>query len=227
MRFTTALTTLAAAALPLTQAFHQGFNVAANNPDGSCKTTAQWTQAFNKLKSLSQHFTNVRLYASSDCNTLEYAVPAALTTGTKILVGVWAEDATHYSAEKQALLSAIEAHGVDWILAVSVGSEDLYRGDTTAATLANQIKDVRGMLRAMGGAQKVGHVDTWTAWVDGANEAVVDACDFLGMDGYPYFQNAAIGDAAAVFWKSVEDTENASKGKPVWVTETGESRKHP
>lgn len=42
---------------------------------------------------------------------------------------------------------------------------------------------------------------------------------------YPYFQNAAIGDAANVFWKSVEDTRNAvnriSPGKWVWVTETG------
>jgi exo-beta-1,3-glucanase (GH17 family) len=64
-------------------------------------------------------------------------------------------------------------------------------------------------------------LQTWTAWVDGANEAVVDAVDFLGMDGYPYFQNAAIGDAADVFWQSVTDTKNAAKGKPVWVTETG------
>lgn len=42
---------------------------------------------------------------------------------------------------------------------------------------------------------------------------------------YPYFQNAAIGNAANVFWKSVEDTRNAvnkvSPGKWVWVTETG------
>jgi exo-beta-1,3-glucanase (GH17 family) len=42
---------------------------------------------------------------------------------------------------------------------------------------------------------------------------------------YPYFQGSSIGDAANVFWKSVQDTKNAvdrvSPGKWVWVTETG------
>ena len=220
MRFGTTFAA-AAAAFSLTQATQNGFNVAANNPDGSCKTTAQWATAFNKLKGLPQHFVNVRLYASSDCNTLQYAVPAALQTGTKILVGVWTEDAGHYTAEKNALEAAIRAHGTQWILAVSVGSEDLYRKDTNAATLANQIYDVRGMVRALGVTQPVGHVDTWTAWVDGANTAVVDAVDFLGMDGYPYFQKSSIGAAAGVFFDSVQATKNASKGKPVWIAETG------
>lgn len=220
MRFASTIAALAAS-FSLTQAFHNGFNVAANNEDGSCKTTAQWTTAFNKLKALPQHFVNVRLYASSDCNTLEYAVPAAVATGTKILVGIWAEDSTHYNDEKNALEAAVAAHGVSWILAISVGSEDLYRGDTTASTLAGQIYDVRGMVRSNGFDGLVGHVDTWTAWVDSANTAVITACDFLGMDGYPYFQNAAIGNAANVFWTSVSNTKAVAQGKPVWVTETG------
>lgn len=220
MRFSATFAALAAS-LSLTHAFNSGFNVAANNPDGSCKTTAQWATAFNKLKALPQHFTNVRLYASSDCNTLQNAVPAAISTGTKILVGVWAEDAAHYDAEKQALLSAIQTHGSSWILAISVGSEDLYRGDTTASTLAGQVYDVRGMVRAQGVTQMVGHVDTWTAWVNSANAAVITAVDFLGMDGYPYFQNSAISSASNTFWTSVSNTKAVAQGKPVWVTETG------
>jgi exo-beta-1,3-glucanase (GH17 family) len=220
MRFTTTLAALAAAALPFTSAYYKGFNVAANNPDGSCKTTAQWTTAFKKLQALPQKINNVRLYASSDCNTLANAVPAAISTGTKILVGVWAEDAAHYTAEKNALEAAIKAHGSSWILAVSVGSEDLYRGDTDANTLANQIYDVRGMVHQWNNVP-VGHVDTWTAWVDGANQAVITASDFHGMDGYPYFQNTAIADAATTFWDSVTATKNVAGGKPVMVTETG------
>ncbi len=220
MRFTSTIAALAATALPLTSAFQKGFNVAANNIDGSCKTTAQWATAFKKLAALPQGFKTVRLYASSDCNTLEYAVPAALSTGTKILVGIWAEDEAHYTAEKNALQAAVEAHGTSWIWAVSVGSEDLYRGDTTASTLAGQIYDVRGMVHQWVDV-KVGHVDTWTAWVDSANAEVITASDFLGMDGYPYFQNTAIGDASATFWNSVTATKNVANGKPVWVTETG------
>nr|OQO29969.1 hypothetical protein B0A51_02560 [Rachicladosporium sp. CCFEE 5018] len=224
MRFTTILTALAAS-IPCTTAYWKGFNVGANNPDGSCKTTAQWTTAFQKIAGLPQHITSVRLYASSDCNTLANAVPAAIATGTQILVGVWAEDATHFTNEKNALQAAINAHGSNWIIAISVGSEDLYRGDTSASALAQQIYDIRGMVRAMGVQAQVGHVDTWTAWVDNNNKAVITASDFIGLDGYPYFQNAAIADASAVFWDSVTATRNqvnaVSPGKWVWVTETG------
>ncbi|EMC93993.1 glycoside hydrolase family 17 protein [Baudoinia panamericana UAMH 10762] len=217
--------TLAAAALPLASAYWKGVNVGANNPDGSCKSQDDWERAFNDLQSVPQYFTSVRLYATSDCGTLANAVPAALNTGTQILVGVWTEDAGHYAAEKQALIDAINAHGSDWILAISVGSEDLYRGDTDAGTLAQQIYDVRGMVNAMGVYTEVGHVDTWTAWVDNANTDVIVASDFIGMDGYPYFQSSDISSAYDTFWQSVDATRNQvnaiSPGKWVWVTETG------
>ena len=169
------------AAVPFTQAYWKGFNVAAENPDGSCKTQAQWVSAFQKLSSLSGHFTSVRLYASSDCNTLALAVPAAISTGTQLLVGVWTQDDAHFKREKDALESAIKRYGQDWIIAISVGSEDLYRKEVSAGTLATKIYDVRGMVRAMGVKKDVGHVDTWTAWVDSANTEVIKASDFIGL----------------------------------------------
>lgn len=224
MHFKSAILFLAV--FPYAAAYWAGFNIGATNPDGSCKSQTDWENAFSKLQSLPQHFTSVRLYASSDCGTLANAVPAAINTGTQLLVGVWTEDSNHFGLEKQALLDAISAHGSDWMIAVSVGSEDLYRGDTSASTLAQQIYDVRGMINSVGVQKEVGHVDTWTAWVDGANADVIRAADFIGMDGYPYFQGSSIEDAANVFWQSVDATRNAvnqiSPGKWVWVTETGE-----
>lgn len=163
MKFLT-LASAVMAALPFTNAYYKGFNMAAQNTDGSCKTTAQWQTAFKRLSAAPGHFTSVRVYAASDCNTLANAVPAALATGTQLLVGIWTEDGAHYTAEKNALLAAIKAHGSSWILAISVGSEDLYRGDTSPSTLAQQIYDVRGMVRAQNVQAQVGHVDTWTAW---------------------------------------------------------------
>ncbi|KAK5146892.1 putative glucan endo-1,3-beta-glucosidase eglC [Cryomyces antarcticus] len=220
-----AVAAAALAALSGVEAYWKGFNVGANNPDGSCKTQQDWTNAFNTLKNLPGHFTSVRVYAASDCNTLANAVPAALDTGIQLLVGVWIEDAAHFAAEKAALQAAINAHGHDWIIAISVGSEDLYRKDTSADTLAQQIYDVRGMVRAMGVPQEVGHVDTWTAWVDSANTAVIQACDFVGTDGYPYFQSSPIQNGASDFWTSVQnvrDVVNSVKpGTWVWITETG------
>jgi len=220
-----ALITTALSGISGAEAYWKGFNVGANNPDGSCKSQADWKTVFNTLKGLPGYFTSVRLYASSDCNTLENAVPAALATGIQILVGVWTEDDTHFNNEKQALLTAIQQHGSDWIIAVSVGSEDLYRGNTSPEKLASQINDVRGMIRSVGANQEVGHVDTWTAWVNSTNNAVIKASDFVGMDGYPYFQGAAIQDGANVFWQSVQATRDAvdsvKPGTWVWITETG------
>ncbi|PSS15010.1 glycoside hydrolase family 17 protein [Amorphotheca resinae ATCC 22711] len=209
----------------------KGFNNQATLSNGACKAQSDWENDFNKLKSLPGGYSAMRVYAASDCNTLANAVPAAVATGGKILVGIWTEDSNHYNTEKQALLSAVQKYGFDWVAAVSVGSEDLYRGDTTASALAQQVNDVRGMLSTVNGynnSVKVGHVDTWTAWTNGQSTDVIKACDFIGTDGYPYYQTVnanSIDNASNLFWQSVQavnDTvHSAGSNAPVWITETG------
>lgn len=215
---------LAASALSGADAYYKGFNIGANLASGACRSEADWEFAFNKIAGFPGNFRNVRLYASSDCNTLVNAVPAAIRTGTTLLVGVWTQNDAHFEAEKQALLQAIQQHGSDWILSVSVGSEDLYREETDASTLAAQINDVRGMLWGLGASGiSVGHVDTWTAWVDPANKAVIDAVDWLGNDAYPYWEGVSIENGASsnAYWAAVEKVRAVSQGKEVWTTETG------
>ena len=66
--------------------------------------------------------------------------------------------------------------------------------------------------------------DTWTAWVNGSNNAVISACDFLGMDAYPYFQNTMqndISNGKQLFFDAFDATKAASMGKAVWITESG------
>jgi glucan endo-1,3-beta-D-glucosidase len=153
------------ATTPITANTH-GLNIAATNLDGSCKSPADWTQAFTAITSLPPAFTSARLFASSDCDTLANAVPAALASGVKLLVGVWTQNDEHFAVEKQALLDALVRFPDwrEWMLAVSVGSEDLYRGEAEAWQIAMKVYDVRGMLREKGVTALVGHVDTWTAW---------------------------------------------------------------
>ncbi|PQE31023.1 glycoside hydrolase family 17 protein [Rutstroemia sp. NJR-2017a WRK4] len=228
---TTSLALALAATVTGANAYWKGFNVQATLANGQCKTQADWENDFNLIKSFPGNFDSIRVYASSDCNTLANVVPAAIATQMKVLAGVWTEDENHFNAEKQALLTATQTYGFDWMVAVSVGSEDLYRKDTNADRLAQQIYDVRGMLSTVKGystAIQVGHVDTWTMWVDGANTAVIKACDFIGLDGYPYFQNTQendIGVAYDLFWQSVNavrtTVQNAQSGAWVWVTESG------
>lgn len=119
---------------------------------------------------------------------------------------------------------------------ISVGSEDLYRNSPTGilnkenpgknpSDIARYIKQVRD---AIAGTPlenaPVGHVDTWTAWVNGSNQAVIDASDWIGVDAYPYFQETqvnTIANSKGLFNAALDATKAAAGGKPVWVTETG------
>lgn len=122
------------------------------------------------------------------------------------------------------------------MIGISVGSEDLYRispigiagkagigaNPETLTKYITQVKDaIAGT--ALSGVP-VGHVDTWTAWVNGSNNAVIAASDFIGMDAYPYFQNTeanSVQNGKQVFFNAYYNTTAVSGGKPVWITETG------
>lgn len=70
----------------------------------------------------------------------------------------------------------------------------------------------------------IGHVDTWTAYVNGSNQALIDACDWLGMDTYPYFEITkpnGIQNGPELFKAALDRTKGAGGGRPVWITETG------
>lgn len=136
--------------------------------------------------------------------------------------------------------SAISTYGsslTSLVAGISVGSEDLYRISPTGIatskgnpgaepdTIVGYIQQVRDAIAGTSLASvPVGHVDTWTAWVNGSNNAVTDASDFIGVDAYPYFQNTmtnGIDTGASLFESAVDQTQAAVGSKPVWITETG------
>ena len=145
----------------------------------------------------------------------------------------------NFTNELAALASAISTYGSSLgslVTGIAVGSEDLYRNSPTGIAamegvganpdaITSFISQVRTAIAntPLSGAP-VGHVDTWTAWVNGSNDAVIQASDFIGMDAYPYFQNTmpnSIDDGYALFFEALDNTTAAAEGKPVWITETG------
>jgi len=227
-------------------AAYKGFNYGSTFTDGSYKAQSDFEGEFNSAKHLVgpiNPFTSARLYTmiqGGTTNTPTSAIPAAISTKTTLLLGLWASagQAT-ITDEINALTAAISQYGTaftDLIAGISVGSEDLYRITPTGiankagvgagpADLTSYISQVRSAIAGTAAsAAKVGHVDTWTAWVNGSNSAVVSACDFVGMDAYPYFQTTlanSIGNANATFWDAYDATVGSAQGKPVWITETG------
>lgn len=251
MRFSSAA--LAAAALLSTaDAAYKGFNYGAFFGNNAAKQYSDFKYEFEAAKGLpgtAQQFTSARLYTMiqhGTPNTVISAIQAAIDTKTSLLLGIWCSGATPATAQTTvdneivALKAAIAQFGskfTDLVVGISVGSEDLYRITPTAikngeknpgaqpAELVKYIRQVRSAIAGTGLASKpIGHVDTWTAFVNGTNSAVIDALDFLGVDAYPYFEVEhanGIANAKTLFYDAYQQTKNAAKGKPLWVTETG------
>jgi glucan endo-1,3-beta-D-glucosidase len=223
---------------------YKGFNYGSTFTDGSVKGENDFFEEFNTAKQLTgaPGFTSARLFTmiqGGTANTPTSAIQAAIDTDTTLLLGLWASagDAV-FAQELTALNAALAQYGnalTSKIAAISVGSEDLYRITPTGIAnnagvgagpdvLTNYIGQVRAALKAAKVTVPVGHVDTWTAWVNGSNAAVINDCDFIGMDAYPYFQTTmanSIQNGNATFWDAYDVTKAAAGNKPVWITETG------
>ncbi|KAK1829197.1 glycoside hydrolase superfamily [Podospora conica] len=230
-----------------TLAAFQGFNYGSAFNNGAAKKQsdfhAEFTAARHLLDAPGDGFTSARLYTTIQGGTVNdpiSAIPAAIATQTTLLLGLWCSAGDHIVAnEIQALKTAITQYGLNFttlVAGISVGSEDLYRisptgiknGENPGAspqTIAGYIKLVRDALTGTPLAgTPVGHVDTWTAWVNGSNQAVIDASDWIGFDAYPYFQETqvnAIANSKGLFEEALSKTKSAVGGKPVWITETG------
>ena len=233
------------ASTSLVSAAYKGFNYGSSFTNGAAKQQSDFEAAFNAAKSLqgASGYTSARLFTTiqgGTANAPTSAIQAAFNTDTTLLLGLWcsAGDAV-FENELTALTTAINQYGqrlVDKIAGISVGSEDLYRVSAVGIknkenpgvqpdVLARYINRVRSALSStIASRVPIGHVDTWTAWVDGANKPVIDTSDFIGMDAYPYFQYEmanSIDNANATFWDAYRATDAATADKPVWITETG------
>lgn len=198
-----------AATISAAQAAIKGFNYGSTNTDGSPVTQDRFVELFNNAKNLqgTSGFNSARLYTMVQGGTARdviSAIPAAISTSTTLLLGLWAsEDQTAFNNELAALSAAISTYGTrftDLITGISVGSEDLYRYGSIGVmnnagygvgpdVLINYIGQVRALIANTAASQaKITHVDTWNSWTNSSNFPVVDAIDFVSMDAYPYFQ---------------------------------------
>ncbi|KAH7189287.1 glycoside hydrolase superfamily [Fusarium flagelliforme] len=237
------LLTMAAAAGSASAAF-QGFNYGATFTDGSVKGQSDFENEFKTaagLEGTDGGFTSARLYTMIQGGTPNQpisAIPAAIKTKTSMLFGLWASG-DGFANEIAALKNTADQYcdQLDGLVAgISVGSEDLYRISPTGLknnenpgtnpdVLVDYIKQTRDAIKGTClESVPVGHVDTWTAYANSSNNAVIEACDWLGMDAYPYFEdtkNNPISEGAQLFKDAWNEVKAVANGKEIWVTETG------
>ena len=240
--FTAAVAFAATLSAANAQNGYKGFNSGSTFTTGQNKQQIDFAwemRAAQQLAGTDGAWTSMRLYTMIQAGTKDdpiSAIPAAIETKSTLLLGLWAsETADVFQNEINALKKAISQYGTaftDRVTGISVGSEDLYRDSIKEygagpAQLVDYINKVKAAIAGTSLAGKpIGHVDTWDAFVNPANKAVINAIDFLGMDAYPYYQTTnpggnGIDNANATFWKSYHDTVAVAQGKPVWVAETG------
>lgn len=223
----------------------KGFNYGAQFNNDQAKTLVDFEYEFNAAKQLpgTNGWTSARLYTMiqhGTSNTVIEAIQAAINTNTTLLLGLWAS-AGQAVVDKEiaALKAALQQYGTafsDLVVGISVGSEDLYRITPTGIAnkaglgaqpgeLVNYIQQTRNAIKGTSLEGKpIGHVDTWTVYVNSSNNALIANLDFVGMDAYPYFQSTmanSIESGSQLFFDAYHATVGAAQGKPVWVTETG------
>lgn len=240
-----------------TEKIYQGFNSGNMLMDRTAKNESDFRKEFEVMQSLPDSpglfnavrlYTNIQGYPKTPSEPLS-AFQAAIDTNTSLLLGIWCSGTTNITFELDAMMKAIDTFGqelADLVIAISVGSEDLYRTSekgieqeagigTYPANLTGFIKDTRERIKGTLLADKpIGHVDTWLSWMNTSNSEVTEAVDWIGVDIYPFFEkdpkvrefipgnlSNTIDNAVTFFDALYEVTLNASKGKPVWITETG------
>ncbi|TPX12522.1 uncharacterized protein E0L32_000699 [Thyridium curvatum] len=245
MRFSSTVAVGALAAGASAAENYLGFNSGATLPDRSAKfkkdfaaemTTAQKLQGAPGTFNAVRLYTNIQAYSQDD--PIE-AFEAAIDTQTKLLLGIWTSGTDTIDKEISALNKAVKKYGskfTDLVIGMSIGSEDLYRNSATGvankAGVGNQpdaiVKFINDYKKAFKDSPlskvPIGHVDTWDVWPNATNKAVIDAVDWIGVDEYPYYENAkgnSIKNAPALFDKAYDAAIAAAGGKPVWLTETG------
>lgn len=222
-----------------------GFNSGSTNADGSSKFKADWVKEFTNAAALEGApgiFNSIRLYTNIQGGTTASpieAFQAAIDTNTTLLLGIWASGTASIDNELNALAAGLESLGdplAKLVIGMSIGSEDLYRNSVTGvtnkagigadpATIVGFIKDYKTKFANTALANvPIGHVDTWDAFTNGSNKAVIDAVDWLGVDEYPYYQTGdgnTIENSAKLFKAAYDAVVGVAGGKAVWVTETG------
>jgi len=217
---------LLAAALPLVSAAGQlGFSLGTKkNSDGLCKQVADYEADLDILKP----YTNtIRTYSTSDCNTLEMILPAVNNKGFKIVLGVWPNDDEHYDLEKAALEKYLPMHGTDNILAITVGSEALYREEFKGKDLAARIEDMRTFLKGLGIDNiPIGFADSWNMLVEGEAVPVIQASDIILSNAFSYWQGQVMANSSHSFFDDIMQaldrvqTVKGTKDFSFWVGET-------
>lgn len=158
---------------------------------------------------ISVNFQSCRVFSTTA--GLERFPAIAKEYGLRVAVGAWlSRDVSANEREITGLITLCQTGQVDVAI---VGSETLLRNDLTDAQLIGYINRVR----ATGVTTTT--ADTWNALIN--HPAVLDACDEIWANFYPYWEGVAIENAFQQLQSDYDHLLTYTNGKRVVVSETG------
>ncbi|MCU0447213.1 MAG: MFS transporter [Microscillaceae bacterium] len=153
----------------------------------------------------------VRSFSCTEGN--EFIPKIARESGLKTIAGAWiSRDKVKNEQEIKNLIALAQAGQVD---IAAVGNEVLLRGELSPAELIAYIQQVKKEIPNI----SVGCVDTYYQFSQ--HPELVDACDVILANCYPFWEGYDIAEASIYLQKMYSFVEKVSKGKKIIITETG------
>lgn len=169
-------------------------------------------QIRRRLDIITPHAKWIRSFSCTEGNELIPEI--AHQKGLKTLVGAWiSDDRARNEKEIQALIDLAKKGLVD---VAAIGNEVLHREEISEQEMITYINRVRAELPT---SIPVGYVDAYYQYLD--RPALVDACDIILTNFYPFWEGADIQHSLSYFSNMMELTKQVAKGKKIIVTETG------
>jgi len=160
-----------------------------------------------------QPFTGwIRSFSCTEGNELVPKVAREL--GLKTVVGAWL--GPDEEKNEKELLGLIQLAKDGLVDIAAVGNEVLYRNDLSEGALLAHLQRARAELPA---GTPVSYVDAYYEFTN--HPAVVDACDLILANCYPYWEGYPIDHALVYMKQMYQQAVRAGKGKRVIITETG------
>lgn len=168
-------------------------------------------QVRQRLELIAPYTQWIRTFSCYEGN--EHAPAMAHELGLKTLVGAWLDDDTARNEEEiQAVIEQARAGHADL---VAVGNEVLLRGELALESIVAAIRRVREAAPGV----PVAYVDAYFQFVE--HPALVEACDFLPINCYPFWEKCRLEWSAGYVQEMVRRVESIAGGKKVIVAETG------
>ena len=179
------------------------------NPD--LGTTVSEAQINELLGVVASYTESVRIFGID--GGLEHVIELAPEYDLDVYPGVWlGQDESTNAVQMDKLIALVETHDFPTVI---IGSEVLYRRELTSSQLLTHINNFKVLFPDV----DVTYADTYGVLLD--SPEIVEACDLVYANLYPYWESVGVEEAVANVAYQYQLLKEAYPDKEIVISETG------